>query len=159
MQIEADPEERRRFLDVLSSLCLLLVGHGLAGLVGVSGGGRCGASLTTFPIPSTLSSVSRSVLFELFDNGLRLRGRASIDFPFRIRIAALIMSSREVTATSRILRMYLRMVVSCVSPSIGSRNVWAIFFMQDCIDDPSAGLICRQWTNRMVVGVSQVMEK
>ncbi|KAF1971105.1 hypothetical protein BU23DRAFT_570111 [Bimuria novae-zelandiae CBS 107.79] len=61
------------------------------------------------------------------------------------------LSGRDVTAKSRMLRMYLRMFLSCVSSFIGSRNAWVTFFMQYCIDDPSAGLISGQWTNRMAV--------
>lgn len=78
-------------------------------------------------------------LFELFDNELRLGGRAYIDLSFRIRIVDLY------CAKSSMLRMYFRIFVS---PSMESRSARANFFMQYCIDDPSSELIYQKACSR-----------
>ncbi|KAF2787136.1 hypothetical protein K505DRAFT_131970 [Melanomma pulvis-pyrius CBS 109.77] len=66
--------------------------------------GRRGASLTTCLIPSTPSPVPIFELFEPFCKGVRLHGRACIVFSFSFAIATSIVSSRDVTAKSRMLR-------------------------------------------------------
>jgi len=81
-----------------------------------------------------------SELFEVLDNGLGLRSRAYVDFSFRIRIASLILSSRDITAKLGVLHMYLHVFVDCISPSKGSDNAPAVFFMQHYIG-PSTVLI------------------
>ncbi|KAF1999694.1 hypothetical protein P154DRAFT_212441, partial [Amniculicola lignicola CBS 123094] len=59
-------------------LCLLLGGHGLAGLAGESGGGRCGALLTTFlahPLPSLCPNSSSFLITDCRGRGLELSAR------------------------------------------------------------------------------------